>query len=275
MRASIATGLIFTSRFNALWNWSSDVLQTLYLGLTSPVRLRNQGPREIVSIILQQIYFTGFQALLPICVLAFAVGGVIGFQSHMQELLFAGENWVEKVFVTVVLRELAPLLTVILVIARSCTAIAAELGSMKAHRELKGLQLIGIDLNQFIAFPRLVGGWLSLAALTIYFQFAALFGAYVVMNIGRSYSLKTLVDHIFELLRVGDLGLLLAKTTLFGLGAFAIAIQEGLSVQSSTHEVPQATIRSVVRSFVFVFIANIFLSLAFYWQTLAKVWGLQ
>lgn len=251
--------------------WCLQVIETLWLGLASFYRMRQRGPREIISIILHQIYFTGFQALLPVCVLGLAVGALVGAQSHMQELLFAGDDWIEKVFVAVVLREVAPLLTALLVIARSCTAVAAELGSMQAHREIAGLRVLGIDPHQFIALPRLVGGWLSVVALTVYFQVVALIGAFAVMNFGRSYSFRVFMVQISELIRVGDLVLLIAKTTVFGLGVFAIAIHEGLSVKSSPHEVPQATIRAVVRSFVFVFAANTAISVAFYWSQISRL----
>src|SRR5690606_15162446 len=142
-----------------LYAW--ELFKVFYLAFRSTIVSRAQSFRTIFGVVSAQIYFTGFQALPLITVLAFATGAVVVLQSTSQFNLMGGGNAIGQLIVLVVVREVAPLLTALIVIARSGTAVASELGNMKANKEIESLISMGIDPQSFIVFPRLLGGIVS------------------------------------------------------------------------------------------------------------------
>lgn len=75
-----------------------------------------------------------------------------------------------------VIRELGPLLTAFIVVGRSGTAIATELGNMSVNREVTALRLMGIPISRFVIMPRMVGMVVSMICLTLYFDVVAILG---------------------------------------------------------------------------------------------------
>src|SRR6185436_17154942 len=123
--------------------------------------------------LLTQILYTGFQAVGLIS----AIGGLLGATIAIQTELMvpsADSALIGKILVAVVLRELAPLLTAIIVGGRSGTAIATELGNMQVNREVLALSALGIDPMRFVVQPRLVSAAVSVVVLMVYFCAVAL-----------------------------------------------------------------------------------------------------
>ena len=105
--------------------YTARVLLMVYLSVRATVRDQTQGFRTIFSVISAQIYFTGWQAIPLISVLALASGGVVILQSSSQLNMFGGSQMIGNLLVVIVVRELGPLITALLVIARSGTAVAS------------------------------------------------------------------------------------------------------------------------------------------------------
>src|SRR6185295_13342167 len=119
-------------------------------------------------VLLNQIFYTGFQAVGLLGTIGVLLGATIVIQTKLM-VPSADSGLIGKVMIAVVLRELAPLITAIVVAGRSGTAIATELGNMKVSSEILALTSLGIDPARFIVMPRLIAAIVSVLLLMVYF----------------------------------------------------------------------------------------------------------
>jgi phospholipid/cholesterol/gamma-HCH transport system permease protein len=214
-------------------------------------------------VIVAQIMYTGVQALSLVSIIAFLLGASIIIQSSLMGS--ADGELLGKVLVAVVLRELAPLITAIVVAGRSGTAMATELGNMKVNSEVLALSSLGIDPSRYIVLPRLVASVVSVLVLMIYFSVVAILGAFTFAQLTASASWGSLYSGVSRGVMPFDLGLFLLKGV--GLGAIVgwLCCHYGLQVKSSPTEVPQQASRAVVMSLLCGVVYSTFVTGIFYW----------
>lgn len=220
--------------------------------------------RVVRRVLLTQILYTGFQAVGLIS----AIGGLLGATIAIQTELMvpsADSNLIGKVLVAVVLRELAPLLTAIVVGGRSGTAIATELGNMQVNREILALSALGIDPMRFIVQPRLVSAAVSVVVLMVYFCAVSLICTAGIGMLVNDAGWQSLHAAVRQALTPYDLGLFLVKGV--GLGTLVgwLSCHYGLGVKSSPTEVPQMASRAVVMSLLGCVMFNTLVTAVFYW----------
>jgi phospholipid/cholesterol/gamma-HCH transport system permease protein len=251
--------------------YTSKVLLMVYLSLRATLHDQAQGLRTIFSVISAQIYFTGFQALPLISVLALASGGIVILQSSSNLNLFGGTQMIGNLLVVIIVRELGPLMTALVVIARSGTAVASEVGNMRANREIEALESIGINPLSFIVFPRLIGGVISVVCLAFYFTVIALIGGFLLTKMLQDLPMNFYLDSIANAIAAEDLWLFLLKNIFSGMIIFVVCCYQGLSVKRSPTEVPVATTQAVVNSIIYVVIFNLSVTSLFYLSQLVKL----
>ena len=117
----------------------------IYLSIRATLLDQHQGLRTIIGVVSAQIYFTGWQALPLISVLALASGSITILQSSSELSLLGGSEMIGNLLVVIMVREVGPLLTALVVVARSGSAVATEVGNMRANREIEALESIGIN----------------------------------------------------------------------------------------------------------------------------------
>src|SRR5882724_10760906 len=214
-------------------------------------------------VIVTQIMYTGVQALSLVSVIAFLLGASIIIQSSLMGS--ADGELLGKVLVAVVLRELAPLITAIVIAGRSGTAIATELGNMKVNSEILALSSLGIDPLRYVVLPRMVGCVVSVVALMIYFSIVSLSAAFAIGILSSGASLSSFQQGVAGSVMPHDLVLFFAKG--LGLGTIVgwLSCHFGLEVKSSPTEVPQQASRAVVMSLLGCVVYNTALTAGFYW----------
>ncbi|MCB0348815.1 MAG: ABC transporter permease [Bdellovibrionales bacterium] len=228
-------------------------------------RDKDLGSKSIFKVIAEQVYFTGFQALPIVFVLAVFCSLAVTMQAKLQMNFWGDSNLTGVLFDTIILREVSTLLPAILLIARSGTAVASELASMKLNKEVDALWSMGIHPYSYIVFPRLVGGVASLLALSIYFNlFAIIFGSiFAILFMGMDFSY--FINQIFYQIRSGDISVFFIKNILSGCIIFLVSSQQGLSLKLSSHEIPQVTMMAVMKCISMVLFTHILCSVVFYW----------
>jgi phospholipid/cholesterol/gamma-HCH transport system permease protein len=242
----------------------ADELLHTFSDAVASVWTPGAAARETVRrVITTQILYTGVQALSLVSVIAFLLGASIIIQTNLMGS--ADGELLGKVLVAVVLRELAPLVTAIVIAGRSGTAMATELGNMKVNSEVLALSSLGIDPPRFIVLPRLVASIVSVLVLMIYFSVVAIFGAFVVAQLTATASWGSLYSGVSRGVMSFDLGLFLLKGV--GLGAIVgwLCCHYGLQVKSSPTEVPQQASRAVVMSLLCGVVYSTFVTALFYW----------
>ncbi len=227
---------------------------------------RSTWPRTVRNVLARQILFTGFEASRFVSLLAFAVGISIVVQTQVFLSKVGQSELLGPVLVMVVVREVGPLLVNFVIIGRSGTAIATELGNMNISGEVRVLDAQGLDPFTYLVVPRVVGAAVSIFCLTIVFIVVSFFSGWLsgVLLGANPGSPGLFTMSVFKAVQPADVFNLLIKTFIPGAVTGAICCTEGLSVSTAVTEVPQAATRAVVRSTAALFIISAIVSLVTY-----------
>ncbi len=200
-----------------------------------------------------QVRFTGLDALWLVSGTALLLGAVTLIQAFSQLSGLGAENYIGTLMVLIILRELGPLLTAVLVIGRSATAIAAELGAMQLNGEVDALAAHGVNPYQYLLLPRWLGVLVSVFALVVCFDALALGGGFLVAKLKYGVTFGFYMDSVRQALSNRDFAATLLKVLLFSGGIAFHACHFGLRIRRSQTEIPQAVTKTVVSSLVAVF----------------------
>jgi phospholipid/cholesterol/gamma-HCH transport system permease protein len=219
------------------------------------------------NILVMQILFTFVEALTISAVLAVGIGAsVILLGTPLLESL-SQTNLIYPILILIVTRELGPLLTAFIVVARSATAIATEIAGMVVSHEIEAYISVGVDPIEHIAVPRFIGVTVSVFLLNAYFSLFGLAGSFLVSQMFSQISARDYFGHLLESLTVGDLAVSLAKSVAFGVIIATGAITQGFSVERASTEVPQAGLRAVGSAFAACIFADLVISALYYMVT--------
>lgn len=222
------------------------------------------GARDVCrALMMRQIFYTSFQALPMISIVALFVGATLTAQSELLGGPLQRET-AGRVITAIVLRELAPLVTAIIVAGRSGTAIATELGIMRVNSEMLALASLGIDPPRFVVWPRIVATTLSVPLLTVYFSTMAIFGGLLALFFIDANSMLEWRSGAVLGLTPLDLPLIFVKTV--GLGALVgwVSSFYGLDVGASPTEVPRKASQAVVMTLIACIVYNALITMGFY-----------
>jgi phospholipid/cholesterol/gamma-HCH transport system permease protein len=211
----------------------------------------------------RQIYFTGIQALGAISYIALIAGAIIIGQ--ITSLIgSASPQATARVLLWVLVRELGPLLSAIIVIARSSAATASELALMGLRGELDSLRRMGIEPFDYLIVPRITGMTLATAAVTVYFLIIAVVSGFVVVWLTNDVSFGVSIESVVVLLTPFEVLMSLLKGFVFGLTIAATSCLYGLRVESSVTDVPRAVTSAVLRNVITVFVLDAIITYLFF-----------
>jgi len=216
-------------------------------------RRRQVGFRVLVM----QILFTGIEALGITAAMALAIGAAINLIGSSLLAEFGQGKLMYTILIVVISRELGPLLTAFIVIARSGTAIATELGGMAVGHEIEAYVAVGVNPISYLAAPRFLGVVASMVVLEVYFNVFGLLGSFVVVQVLRPIAFDEYFRNLFAVLTPGDLLSGFTKSLVFGVIISVVSLYRGFSVERSSTEVPVAGIKAVGSSFMLCIIADV------------------
>ncbi len=227
---------------------------------------RGRGRRLLIRVLMNQIYFTAVEPLRVFCFTAVIFGLVVIVAADKILPRYGLNHEVPVVIVVSIVREISPLIIAMILIGRSGTAIATELGNMKLNHELDALSAAGVNLDYYIVLPRMVGVTLATISLMIVFNAVALAGAYGLASLLDDtildlISVSLLFREIVSALSLETILYALTKAFLFGMTIALANCFYGLNVGMSFTEIPKANVRGVVVSLMLCFIFNAFISI--------------
>jgi phospholipid/cholesterol/gamma-HCH transport system permease protein len=223
----------------------------------------SKGRKRIHNVIIMQIYFTGNMAIKIIGLVALALGAITVLQLFSQLSKVGALEFVGKILNIVIVRELGPILTAFIVISRSGTAIAAELGTMMVNDEINALEMLGINSLKYIVFPRIAGMVISMVLLTVYFNAIGIIGGFIVGYVYADINLDTFTTYVLNSITFLDLLSSIIKGAVFGLVISVISVYYGFQAFVST-QIPQVTTKAVVSSIFALFVVDILLTVITY-----------
>ncbi len=201
------------------------------------------------SLVVKQIHSVGVLTLLIILVSGLFVGMVLALQGYNTLVGFNAEESLGVVVALTLVRELGPVVTGLLFAGRAGSALAAEIGLMKATEQLSGLEMMAVDPFKRIFAPRFLAGVISMPLLAAMFSAVGVFGGYLVgvellgVDSGAFWSqMQAKVDFYDDVMN----GVI--KSAIFGLIICWIAIFEGYDCIPTSEGVSRATTRTVVNA---------------------------
>jgi len=224
------------------------------------LRQRQVGFRVLVL----QILFTAVEALGIVSLISLALGAVIIVQGVSILPKFGQGQLLYTILIIVITRELGPILTAFIIIARSGTAIATELGNMVISHEIEAYLSVGINPISYLVVPRFLAVTVSMLLLTFYFNFLGLFGSFFITQLISPIQFGEYFRNLLSSLQVVDIVSSIIKSTVFGIIISFTAIYQGFKVQASSTEIPQVAIKAVGQGFVFCILADAVITLIYY-----------
>jgi phospholipid/cholesterol/gamma-HCH transport system permease protein len=209
------------------------------------------APRVVHPMVRREISRAGIQLLPMFLFVAFVLGFLVIGQTVAAAARFGAFSYIGTVMVTVVVRELGPLLAAVLMLARVGTANVIELGTARALNEVEALEAVGIDPVHYLIVPRVIGITLGLFSLTVYLILATLVSGYLCVFL-QNVPL-TPGDYFKELagsLSWLDFVLLALKSCTFGFFIGIVTCYHGLAQPLRLEEVSRVAVRAIAQGIV-------------------------
>lgn len=202
-------------------------------------------------VLARQLYFTGLESLLLVLLIGMALGAITVSQLHYK----FGQSGADtlRLLAQLLSSELAPLLTALILIARSSSAMASELAAMRVNNEIWMLTQFSVNPVHYLFLPRITGMLLASIFLAIYLALAALLTAALLTSGPNALNELYLLS---DALPVSDALSGLAKIALFGVVIAAIACRAGFRAGHAMTDIPRAASSAVVSSLLAVFVLD-------------------
>ena len=197
-----------------------------------------------------------FRSVPIIALINFLVGGIVAQQGIFQLRRFGASTFTVDLIGVLVCRELAVLLTAIMIAGRSGSAITAEIGSMKMREEVDALRVMGLDPMDVLIVPRVLALIVSLTLLTFLADISAIFGGLVVAWMYEGMSPVIYLARLQSAIGINSFMVGLIKAPFMALIIGLIASMEGLAVGGSAESLGRQVTDSVVKSIFMVIVLD-------------------
>jgi phospholipid/cholesterol/gamma-HCH transport system permease protein len=215
-------------------------------------------------ILIMQILFTFVYALGISTLLALAIGAVVNITATPFLAILSQEQLIYMLLITLITRELGPLLIAFIVIARSATAIATEIAGMVISHEVEAYISVGVDPIEHLVVPRFLGVTISMILLNIYFSIFGLAGSYIISRFFNYIPLDYYFSSLLQTLSFNDILISILKSITFGAIISMVAVIQGFSVERASTEIPVAGLKAVGSAFALCIVVNFLLSALYY-----------
>ena len=222
---------------------------------------RRQGFRSAFSVTTQQVYFTGVEAMPFLGMLSLLLGFVVIAQSLPQLQGVGAHALIGQILVISIVRELGPIITAMVVITRSGSAMATEMATNRISGQVESLEAMGIDIFHFLVVPRVLGCMISMFCMILFFDIIALVGGFLVASTRLTMPFTLYLQYIFTSLAPLDLYLSLSKGLLFGGIIAFVGCYKGLTCGGGAEGVGKATNEAVVQASIIILVSNLFITL--------------
>ena len=213
--------------------------------------------------LLDDIYQTGVNALPIVGLLSFLMGVVIAYQGAVQLKTYGANIYVADLVGYSMLRELAPLLTAILICGRTGSAYAAKIGTMKVREEIAALQTIGVPPIELLVLPKLFALIIVMPLLSVYADILSVFGGMVMANAQLGIGFNAFLERLEEAITISTFMIGISKAPVFAAIIAIVGCYQGFKVEGSAESVGRHTTISVVQSIFMVIIVDAMFSILF------------
>ncbi len=239
----------YVGQLSVLWG------QTMSLSMTPPFK----GYRSLI-----QSNRIGPGSFVIASLVAFFVGVIIALQMAYQMVQLSAEIYIPNIVAVALTRELAPVLTALIVAGRIGAGIAAEIGSMVVTEQVDALKAFAVNPVKYLVVPRFIALIVMLPVLTMLSDMIGIWGGYFICVHKLHISHEMFWKMVFNSLALKDIITGLVKTIFFGMIIAIVGCHQGLNVRGGAEGVGRATTTAVVRSFIFIIMMDCFITFVFY-----------
>jgi phospholipid/cholesterol/gamma-HCH transport system permease protein len=176
---------------------------------------------------VQQVYFIGMKSVLVICLTGAFTGMVLGLQGYYTLTKFGSEGFLGSAVALTLIRELGPVLTAIMIVARAGSAMAAEIGIMRISEQIDALETMDIHPVRFLFSPRLAAALISFPLLTAIFDVIGIYGGYLTGSVLLGVSPGIYFSRVESSVLMQDINGGFAKAIVFGAVVVTICCYQG------------------------------------------------
>lgn len=182
----------------------------------------------------------------------FLIGIVIAYQGSIQLRQFGASILIVEMSSMLTLREMAPIITAIIIAGRSASAFSAEIGMMRATQEIDAMRVMGFNPMTFLVVPRMLALCCVLPLVVFIADLFGLVGSMFVCQIQLDISTEQFLERFLQMVDMRHFWVGIAKAPFFGLIISFIGCFHGFSVAKDTRSIGVHTTKSVVESIFFV-----------------------
>nr|WP_282571298.1 ABC transporter permease [Methylonatrum kenyense] len=213
--------------------------------------------------VVGEVQQAGVHALPILGLLSFLTGVVIAYQGGTPLEQYGANILIVDLLTITMLREMAPLMTAIIVAGRTGSAYAAQIGTMRITEETDALRTLGIGPLEILALPKLLALLIAMPLLTMFADVLGILGGMVVAHTMFDVSFTDFLNRMPEAIAPSSFWVGIIKAPVFAAIIVAVSCHHGFAVQGSTEAVGKATTRSVVQSIFLVIVADAAFSVIF------------
>ncbi len=206
----------------------------------------------------------GVEALPIVSLITFFVGLILALNGAYELRKFGAMQFVASAVAISMTRELGPLMTAIVVIGRSGSAFAAEIGTMKVTEEIDALETMALHPIQFLVTPKFLAMLIMMPCLTTWADFMGICGGAVFGVTNADFTWAGYFHATLDALLKRDILTGLIKSVMFGITITAVGCYEGFSTGAGAEEVGRSTTSAVVMSIFLVIIVDVIFTALFY-----------
>jgi phospholipid/cholesterol/gamma-HCH transport system permease protein len=230
-----------------------DIFIGPFLG--KPVRLQRA---------VSQAMDVGVRALPILSLITFFIGLILALQGAYELRRFGAVNYVGATVAISMTRELGPLITAIVVIGRSGSSFAAEIGTMRVTEEIDALETMAISPVDFLVAPKLVAMIVMVPCLTIWANAMGILGGSVFGVWQAGFTFVRYLQVSVDALILRDITTGLIKSVMFGATITAVGCLEGLSTGVGAEQVGRSTTAAVVKSIFLLIMEDLVFTALFF-----------
>jgi phospholipid/cholesterol/gamma-HCH transport system permease protein len=204
--------------------------------------------------------FVGVKSINVVILTGLFTGAVFALQSYYGFALFGAESLVSSTVALALTRELAPVLTSLMVTGRAGSAMAAEIGTMRVTEQIDALTAMAVNPLQYLVIPRMLAGIIMLPLLTVLANYIGILGSYVVGVKMLDINEGIFVQNIYNYLAMSDITMGLIKAAVFGLILSVVGCYHGYVTMGGAEGVGRSTTKAVVQACILILATDYFLT---------------
>jgi phospholipid/cholesterol/gamma-HCH transport system permease protein len=213
---------------------------------------------------IHQAMRVGVTALPVLSLITFFVGLILALQGAYELRKFGALQFVASAVAISMTRELGPLMTAIVVIGRSGSAFAAEIGTMKVTEEIDALNTMALNPIQFLVTPKFLAMVVMMPCLTTWADFMGILGGSLFGISSAGFTFGSYMRATLDALLLRDVITGLIKSVMFGMVITAVGCHEGFRTGAGAEEVGRSTTAAVVMSIFLVVVVDLVFTGLFY-----------